>query len=537
MEKSLNEFRVKVMVALFLTAVMAAFVFQQAGLSSASENVLRIAFDAADIKSLDPGFSFGTQDLAHHDMIYDGLLRFKPGDISVIEPEIAERYEISKDGMELTFYLRKGVMTHPFKGYPEGYELTSEDVVFTIKKNSDPKLSTYSGVYKNYIPEAIDKYTVKVRLKQRVPHPHRDFTDYRGGQMVPKKAFETIGQEAFKTQPVGTGPFRVVKYIPGQKVIMAGHEKYWRGKPRLDRVEVLPMPDASSREFALRRGEVDIIEGVREQPWIDKMKKLPNIIVEVFGPGEINHINFNLTKKPFDNILVRKALVYATNQDELIAFIGPDVAGDICSIVPPFFPGGLSCEEVARAGLRYKADMKKAKELLAQAGYPNGFSVEETISERAEYRRPVENLQAQWKRIGVDIKLNVVDHPTYHTRIRQDVNPFVYYVCMRPSADVWLTYFFHSDSSVVTGKNPITNFTHTNIIDGLIEAARAETDQEKQIQLWKDAQIKLLENAINYPLYLQKFVFARNTRVKWGYELLTTLSLYTQINELTSVSK
>jgi len=299
----------KTVVVGFLAVVLVALGLQQAG-AAPGKKVLRIALDAADIKSLDPGFSHGTMDTAHHDLLYNGLLRFKTGDITVIEPDLAERYEISKDGMEMTFYLRKGVMTHPFEGYPNGVEFTSEDVVFSINKSGNPKFSTYSVTYKNFIPEAIDKYTVKVRLKERLPGPERYFIDYRGAFMVPKKPFETIGAARFKTNPVGTGPFRLVKYVPGQKTVLAAHEKYFRGRPRLDGVEVWLMADVSSREFALRKGEVDVIEGVREQPWIDKMKKLPNVKVDVFGPGEINHLSFNVTKKPFDNPLVRLSLIH-----------------------------------------------------------------------------------------------------------------------------------------------------------------------------------------------------------------------------------
>ncbi|MBW1961031.1 MAG: polyamine ABC transporter substrate-binding protein [Deltaproteobacteria bacterium] len=515
-------------IVIFL-AVVFSFGLPTAGV--AKDNILRIAFDAGDTKSMDPGRSFGTQDMALQDMIFNGLLRYKPGDISVIEPDLAERWETSKDGMALTFYLRKGVMSHPFKGYPNGVELTAEDIVFNLKKNQDPKLSTYSSSYKNFEAEIIDKYTVKIKLKSRMVQPELFFTDYRGGFVVPKKAFETIGATRFKTRPVGTGPFKVHKYTPGQKVELKAHEKYFRGKPKLDGVEVWFMPDVSSREFALRKGEVDVIEGVREQPWIDKMRKVA--IVEVFGPGEINHLNFNITRKPFDNLKVRRALLYATSRDEIRTFIGPDASGPMCAIIPPWMKGGLSCEDVAKKGLLYEFNIEKAKKLLAEAGYPNGFEIEQTITERASYRRATENIQAQWKRIGVNVKLNVVDHPTYHTKIRQDVNPYVMYICMRPNADIFLSWFFHSDSIVVTGKRPVTNFSHYTGIDDLIEKARMETDPAKQEELWRQAQYKLLDEAINYPLYVLRFVFARNKKIDWGFEQKSVLALYTQINEQT----
>jgi len=109
------------------------------------------------------------------------------------------------------------------------------------------------------------------------------------------------------------------------------------------------------------------------------------------------------------------------------------------------------------------------------------------------------------------------------------------YICMRPNADIFLTWFFHSDSIVVTGKHPVTNFSHCTIIDDLVEKARVETDKEKQIQMWKEAGYKLMENNISYAMYVLRFVFARNERVKWGYDQKTTLNLYTQISEVTDI--
>ena len=526
-------YKLRSLAVLFIAVLMIAGLSQDVG--AAKDNILRIAFDSGDTKSMDPGRSFGTQDMALQDMIFNGLLRYKPGDISVIETDLAERYEVSGDGMAMTFYLRKGVMSHPFKGYPDGIELTTEDIAYNIKKNQDPKTSTYSSTYMNFEAEIIDKYTIKIKLKERMVQPELFFTDYRGGFVILKKAFETIGALRHNTSPVGTGPFKVDKYIPGQKVILKAHDKYFRGKPKLDAVEALFMPDINAREFALRKGEIDVMEGMREQPWIEKMKKVS--IVEIFGPGEINHLNFNVSRKPFDNKKVRQALMYATSRDELLTFVGADAADPMCSIIPPFMKGGLSCDDIAKKGLLYKHDLEKAKKLLAEAGYPNGFDVEETITERLSYRRSMENIQAQWKKVGVNIKLNVVDHATYHTKIRQDVNPFTMYICMRPNADIFLSWFFHSDAIVVSGKRPVTNFSHYTLVDDLIIKARNETDSAKQEEIWRQIQTKLLEDGINYPMYVLKFVFARNDRIDWGFEQKAVLALYTQINEQTSLKK
>ena len=168
------------------------------------------------------------------------------------------------------------------------------------------------------------------------------------------------------------------------------------------------------------------------------------------------------------------------------------------------------------------------------------------ISERAEYLIPMQNIQAQLAEIGVEVKLKVVDHSSMHTLIRQDVNPMVLYVAWRPNADVFLTRFYHSHSIVVTGKKPDTNFSHlggvdadgdgvVDSIDDLIEAARVELDPKAQIGLWKEACREILELAAAYPLYIKKFVYARSPKVDYGYELKSTLALYPQVNELTSI--
>jgi len=535
--KAVNKCHLKsnIIISLILAVMVGFSCFYLPQVAWSSEKILKIAFDQADIMSLDPGFSKGTMDMALQDMLYNGLLRFKPGDITVVEPDLAERYELSPDGMEFTFYLRKGIMTHPFEGNPGGVEFTAEDVVWSLEKSADPKRSNYAGNFKNFEASTIDKYTVKVRLMQRVPNPERLLVDYRGGFLVSKKAYETIGQEKFKTNPVGTGPFRFVEYLPGQKVVLTAHEKYFRGRPRLDGVEAWCMPEVNSREFALRKNELQVIEGVREESWVEKLSKMANTVVDVFGAGEILHFHINMTKKPFDDVLVRQALLYGTDRDEIRTFIGPRATETICGQVPPFLPGGLNCDEAAKAGLLYDKDLAKAKELLSKAGYPKGFNFEIFITERASYLRAAEILQAQWKRIGVNMKLNLVDHPTYHTNIRKDLNPIIIYEAMRTDPDQWFHQMFHSPSIVVTGKSPMINFSHTTFIDDLIKSARQEADKQKQIQIWKQAQIKLLENAASYPLYLLKLVFARNDGVVWGYDLKTTIALYPQINELTNI--
>ncbi len=200
-----------------------------------------------------------------------------------------------------------------------------------------------------------------------------------------------------------------------------------------------------------------------------------------------------------------------------------------------FLAGGLTQAEVAELGLEYAVDREYAKELLAEAGYPDGFSLKVVSSERESYLKNYQSMQAQLAEIGIDLEIEVVDHPSMHNLIREDVNPIVIYVAWRPNADVYLTRFYHSDSIVVTGAKPDTNFSHYDQIDDLIETARIELNPDKQAEMWKEAQIKILDDMVAYPLQYQNQVTARNVNVDYGHEPISALALYPQITENTRI--
>ncbi len=501
--------------------------------AASADKTLRIAFDAADLKTLDPDYAAATMDRAVVDMVFNGLVRYKPGDISQFEPDLATSYEISADGLTWTFHLRKGVMFHPWNGNP-GYEMTADDVVYSLNRAANADTSAYAGGYTGFTFTAVDKYTVKITTENALSPALflPKVANYAGGFIVSKKAAEDLGN-GFKTHPVGTGPFMFKSYAPMQKVVLVANSKYFRGAPLLDQVEVWYMPDVNSRKAGLETGELDVIEGVREQMWVNAMKSEPDTVVDVFGPGETVTVHLNVTYGPLKDIRVRRAIAYALNRSELLAFIGADVATPLYSAVPSTLAGGLTKEEVASAGLLYQVNLDKAKKLLAEAGYPNGFSLKEVISERASYKQPFVNIQSQLKKVGIDLDLQVVDHSTYHAMIRKDVNPITLYICWRPNADVFLTRFYDSASIVVTGSKPDTNFSHYTGIDWLIHAARVELNPTVQAMMWKTAQLKLLDDVASYPLYILQFAFARNKSVNYGYDLKSSLALYPQINEKT----
>jgi len=517
----------------------------------AKDQTLSIAFDAGDLKSLDPHRATTTVDRSTVDPMFNGLVRYPPGNQVNVEPDLAESWTVSADKKVWTFKLRKGVFFHPFPGNPNGYEMTSEDVVYSFKRAASPDTSTYAVDYTGLNFESVDPYTVKITIEKPVSDTLflAKVANYAGGFIVCKKAIEAKGDDWFKTNPVGTGPFKFESYEPRQKVVLAGNSKYFRGEPVLKKVVVRFMPDVSSREMGLQTGELQIIEGLNEDKWVAKVATFKDVRTPTFGPCETQVLYFNMTKPPFNDLRVRKAFSYAMSREIIANFMGKNLAVPIYSpaLAPPA-PGALTKDEALKAGVVYDNNIEQAKKLLAEAGFPNGFKTEVVISELAtSYQKPMIAIQAIVKKAGIDLQLKVVDHASFHSLIRENASSIVYYACWRPNVDVFLTQFFHSDSVVQKGKKPITNFSHYGLmdangdgkidsIDSIIEQARWELNSQKQDAMWKDVQIQLLKDVVAVPSIRLKYCFPMKSYVDLGHPLDWSWQTYSpQITEKTKI--
>lgn len=514
-----------------------------ASLQNDSRPTLRFGLNAQDLGSLDPHFASSTNDRTVVDMVFNALVRFQPGNSNVIEPDLATAVPepAMANGKQVwTFNLRKGVMCQPGpKSQP--YELTADDVVASLQKSADKNRSSYSGDYDGMTFAKTDPYTVTITLDQPLSKTLflPKVANYSGGYIVCSKALAAMGDDAFKTHPVGTGPFMFGSYAPQDKIELKAWDKYFRGQPKLAGVDLRFMPDISSRENALKAGDLDVAQGTADTEWINRVKGDENLKVDVFGVGEVAFINFNITKKPLDDVRVRQAIAYAINRDDHLAlFGGKPAAEEVYSVAPAqLMKGGLTEEQAKAAGVLYEHNVDKAKELLKEAGYADGFSLDVITSEDPAYQKEYQVLQAELGDVGITLNVKVVDHTTYHAQIRKDVNPLTIYVAWRPNADAYLTQFFLSDSIVVTGAKPNTNFSHYTKIDDLIKQARNETDPAKQDQLWQQANTQILKDMVAYPILFTNQVYARSTKVDYGHELVSVYSLNPQITELTSMTK
>jgi peptide/nickel transport system substrate-binding protein len=528
-----------IVVALILSSLLGGF----AGSTSAQADrpTLRLGVNAADLQFLDPHFASGTQDRTVVDMVFNGLVRYVPGNNPEIEADLAT--EIPEPVMEgekqvWTFTLREGVMCHPGPS-TEAYPLTSADVVASLQKSANSETSAYAGEYAGMTVEAVDERTVAITMDSPLSPTLflPKVANYSGGFILCMQAYEAMGAETFRTNPVGTGPFMFSSYTPQNSVELVANDDYFRGAPKLAGVSVRYMADASSREIGLQSGDLDVIAGLPEAQWAERINAEGTMVADVFGVAESIFLNINVTAAPFDDVRVRQAIAYAINRDEHVALFGEPVAEPIYSVVPAqSMPGGLTQEEAAAANVLYEQNLDTARQLLADAGYADGFEINLVTSEMSDYRANYEVLQAELAEIGITVNLDVVDHATMHAQIREDVNPIVIYVAFRPNADVYLTNFFLSTSAIGL-ETAITNFSHYGEVDDLILQARAETDAEAQADLWKQANTKILEDAAAVALNTKNLVYARTQAVDYGHELVASQALYPSFTELTTISQ
>jgi peptide/nickel transport system substrate-binding protein len=514
----------KKMIGLAL-AVAALFV---AGEAAAQKKTLTIGMGSADAGKLDPHIASTTPDKGLLQYIFNGLVRLRPGQISpeTIEPDLAESWTSNPTGTEWIFKIRQGVQCH--SGYGE---FTADDAAFSIKRASNKATSSYSNDFTSVDKvEAVDKYTLKISLKNPVAGFLGYVANINGGNMVCKKAAEEMG-DGFSKKPIGTGPFMFAEYQPQQFVRLVANKQYFRGAPQLDEIVYRYIPSDSSRDLAFQSGELDMIYGKQDQAWVDRTKQLPGVKVVAMEPGEMSTLYLNITVKPLDDIRVREAIAYAVDRKAIVAFKGAGTSREAVSVVPS---GYLGTDEHAPL---FPHDPAKAKQLLAEAGYPNGVTVKSIHTTLTGMQTFLQAIQAQLKKSSINLDIEEVEHATFHAQIRKDLSPLVHYQAARfPVADVYLTQFYDS-ASIVGTPTAVTNFSHCNVADAEIRAARVETDPAKQKELWKTAQDKIIKAVCGIPVYEQLQLWAWKDTLDLGYDLKGSLNLAPPVTEKTHFTK
>jgi len=474
----------------------------------ANNQNLILGLGVDDLRTLDPQFATSVGETPIIEFVYEGLAKFPDGviDPAKIEPSLAESWAVSPDGLSWTFKLRKGVQFHGGLG-----EMNADDVIYSYERLKSDK--TGSPFRANLAPitkmEKVDPYTV--RFYTKVPEPNLPALLVNSNKaFIMSQAAEQKGID-MKTHPIGTGPFEYSEYKPRESFKLKRNDRYWDGKPILQSITAQFMSNASTRELALRNGDVHAIEIAASRDAILRMRRA-GMKVDLTAPANAFAIYLNPSIKPFDNILVRKALAHATDRKSMLQFLGDEVSGEELSPLPSGYLGHNA------KTVQYNYDPAKAKQLLTEAGFPNGFTATVIVSNNNIYSPPMQIIQDQWRKVGVDLKLAVVDHPTYHRQIRQNLNPAVIYGAYRYPLDGnrYLNEFFHSRSMV--GKpTAATNFSHFDKADALLDQALTEKDLQKRIELWEKAQEIIMQEAIVIPLFTRKYAMARTPKLDLGH--------------------
>lgn len=512
---------------LVMTAVAASVAAGFSGNADAQKRELVVATSQSDAGKLDPHQASAGADKGILNWMFNGLVRIRPGQSSpeFVEPDLAEKWSSNDEGTEWTFRVRENVQCHGNYG-----RFTAEDAAYSLQRAADKTRSAFAGDFSALEKaEALDATTLKVTLKSRVPSLLGLLSNYHGGLMVCRKAAEEMGND-FGKRPIGTGPFAFSEYQPQQFLRLVGHSGYFRGAPQLDRVTYRYIPSDATRDLAFRSGEVDMVFGRQNNQWVERTRGIAGVKVAAMEPAELNALYLNTRSKPLDDVRVRQAVAHAIDRKAMVQFTGSDVSREAVSVVPN---GNLGTVPVDLP----RHDPARARQLLKEAGYPDGITLKSVASTLPVLLRLTEALQAQLRQAGITLDVETVDHPTYHANIRKDLSQVTLYQAARfPVADVYLTQFFHSRSAP-GHQTSVVNFSHCAVADAEIDGAKAERDPARQNALWKLAQEKIVREVCSVPFSEQLVMWAWKDSLDFGTPMVGSLNLMPHITEKTRFTR
>ena len=462
----------------------------------AKETKLVVAQNS-DAKSLNPQVS---NDIPTHRVninIYDRLIE-KDKDMNLV-PGLAESWE-QVDPLTLVLKIRKGVKFH------NGDPLTVGDVVFSLKKATEaPSLMAYFGDLDKI--EAVDENTVKITTK--VPYgPLVNYLAHVGAGIMSEKAV-TAGGNDYGQHPVGTGPFIFESWTSGDRIVLKANPDYYKGKPGVDSLTFRVIPEGTNRTIALETGEADIAYDI-DPIDMDMVKSNPKLKVDQNSAMSMTYLGFNTQRAPFDKKEVRQAIAYATDVDSIISAVFLKAAKKANS---PVSPNVFGYNKDAKL---YTQNIAKAKELLAKAGYPNGFKARIWTNDKSVRKDTAVILQDQLKQIGIDASIEILEWGSYLDRlIRKEHDMFLLGWTPSPDADSALYAVFHSKNHGSAGNR--TYYTNARV-DELLDKGRETTVEADRLESYKEAQNIIMEEVPLIPLVYPDNNVGMQKNIK-GFEL------------------
>ncbi len=473
------------------------------------EKIVKVAM-GDEVGTLNP-FTYQTiYDYMIIDLIYDSLVRIKP-DLSPT-PWLAERWEISSDGLVYTFYLVKNAT------WQDGTPLTAKDVAFTFNYILEHKFPRMGKII-DYVEkaEAVDDYTVKIYLKK----PYAPFiTEIATTKIVPEHIWKDIEDPInFRNEnPVGSGPFKQVEWVADQYHLLKAYDNYWKGRPKIDGIlfKIIKLNDVAF--MALKKGEVDAMTWTVPYSSIEEAEKDPNIRIALVMDPNVRYLAFNLKIYPLNIKEFRHAVAYAINRQAIVdtVLLGYGVPGHP-GVIPPVLQYWYNPNVP-----QYPYNPEKAKQILDSLGFidrdgdgiretPNGTKLEFDIiamSTWTEMLRATEMIRDWLQQVGIKLNIVTMDFNTMVAKINNREFELHTLGFRGGSADpdFWLSDLFHSRADKPGGFN-FAGY-HNPEFDQLCDQQVQTPDPEKRRQIIFELQEILAEDLPWIPLFHQKFAFA-----------------------------
>ena len=463
------------------------------GTAGGYKNTLTWA-QGADVTSLDPHQGKETPAVQVNTQIFDTLVTVDPETNEVV-PQIAESWE-QTDDQTYVFKIREGIKFH------DGSDLTAEDVKFSLDRARNSAAVSYIV---NFIEEVTvdDDHTVTVKTTAPYAPTLRNLA-IPFAAIVPKAVVEA-DENAFIQNPVGSGPYKFVEWNHGDHVTLKAFDDYYAGKPETENLIMKVIPETSQRTIALETGEVDLAYDLAVND-IPKVNSDDKLTVYEIPSLTCWYVSMNMNKKPFDNPKVREAMSMAIDRQTIIDTINAGSGQTADAIIAPAVFGYYS------TGVK-EYNPTKAKELLAEAGYPNGFSTTLWVNDNQSRIEMCKAMQAMLLEVGVQCNLEVLEFGSFISRTTAGDHDLAYFGWTTSSGDADYSYYSleHSTQQGAAGNR---SFLADPDVDKLIEEARSNTNEEERKELYKELAIKLDEINNNIPVYYSSINVGANKKVE-----------------------
>jgi len=474
------------------------------GFSQQSGGVLQIGIETEPV-GFDPNLVTAFASFRILENVYDGLLKYDEN-MNLI-PNIAEKYEVP-DPNTLIFTIRDDVYFH------SGQRLTVEDVLYTFERIMDKEVGSPAAAYYSEVEniEVLDSKRIQFKLK--VPMANTLLINFAStNSAIVSKEFVKAGNN-LQLKTNGTGPFFISEYVPGDHITLEKNSNYFiPEQPYLDKIVFRIIPEEISRVTALRNGDVDLIE-IKEPL---TLRSLQSNSFKIYRQPVLSYylLGFNTTREPLNNPRVRSALSLAIDREEIInmvAFGEGTVTGPMNPTVQPWAISPENFEE-------YEYNPEKAKSILAEVGYPNGFEFNIVVASRYNFDKIAQVIQSQLSKIGVKVNIELVEWGIFISKWREsDFDSFVSLNSGSIDPDVQFFRTFHSNGS--------TNvFLYNNsIVNKFLEGGRKEPNVVERIKIYNQLQKILVKEAPILFLYSPNVLYASQNYVE-GFKPLANESL------------